>query len=136
MFYQRLYQVFLRLGILHRRVTGTGCLLILGTRYLNLLQIYFVLIPNLIPKTPILLVKLFLTPTLASTFLTIAFLILFFFCSGFTNVSPSSFSARLPQLPAEPTYIPLEQFIPRDVRPFHFYGCVQFASISRFVSKK
>lgn len=41
----------------------------------------------------------------------IAFLILFSICSGFSNVSPSSFSARLPQLPSELTYIPLGQFI-------------------------
>lgn len=67
----------------------------------------YVLIPNLISQIAILLVKICLIPTIASTFLTITFFILFFSCSGFSNVLPSRFSARLPQL----SYIPLEQFI-------------------------
>lgn len=85
----------------------------------------YVLLPNLIPQIPILLVKLCLIPTIASTFLTITFLIPFFSCSGFFNVLPSRFSARLPQL----SYIPLEQFILRGVRSFHIYWCVQFVSL-------
>lgn len=85
----------------------------------------YVLIPNLISQIAILLVKICLIPTIASTFLTITFFILFFSCSGFSNVLPSRFSARLPQL----SYIPLEQFILRGVRSFHFHGCVQFVSL-------
>lgn len=85
----------------------------------------YVLIPNLISQIAILLVKICLIPTIASTFLTITFFILFFSCSGFFNVLPSRFSARLPQL----SYIPLEQFILRGVRSFHVHGCVQFASL-------
>lgn len=46
----------------------------------------------------------------------------------FSAVFTLSFSARLPQLPTELTYIPLEQFILRGVRSSHFYGCVQFVS--------
>lgn len=88
----------------------------------------YVLIPNLISQIAILLVKLCLIPTIASTFLTITFFILFFSCSGFSNVLPSRFSARLPQLRC----IPLKQFILRGVRSFHFHGCVQFVSLPRF----
>lgn len=107
----------------HRRLPGTGFLLILGTRCLNLTQIYYVLIPTLNPQTPILLVTRFPIPTLASTFLTI-----FVFCSGFCDLSPLSFLASLPQLQAAIIYKPFGQFILRDIKSFHHLVCVQFVS--------
>lgn len=84
----------------HRRLPGTGFLFILEIRRLNLMQIYCVLIPILIPMIPILLAKLFFIPSIAS-FPTITVLTLYFFSySGFSDVLLLSSLLRLLQLQA------------------------------------
>lgn len=89
---------------------------------------------KLIPKIPIVLVKLFPIPTLAFPYV---YLFTILLCTSFSAMLPLSFSASLPQLQDALTYKTVAsfgQFVLRGVRLFHFYGCDQFVSLLIFLN--
>lgn len=87
-------------------------------RFLNLMQIQFVLIPKFIPQIPIPLLKLFLFPTF--TLPDVNILTILLWTSVFV-VLPLSFSTSLTQLQVAPNLYTFEAA--------HFKGC-QVISIS------
>lgn len=98
------------------------------------IHVYYDLIRRLISQIPILLVKLFLIPTLNLT-LPDYYLSKTFFCYDLFAVSPLSSLTSLPQLQALLIDMPLGQFIRRDVRAIHFRRFVQFRFTTKEVGK-
>lgn len=124
--YPMLYRVYCRLGKLSPQTSWYWVPVNIGKQVPQSSADLLRPDSKLIPKIPIVLVKLFPIPTLAFPYV---YLFTILLSTSFSAVLPLSFSASPPQLQAALTYKTFGQFVLRGVRLFHFYGCVQFVSL-------